>query len=682
MTADVAYLGVGTQLEWEGQPATVHRMSMGYVTLLNLEGRELAPVPMLAVVQAITSDENPPLPAPLLHGIKSRLSKWQRKQLRDDRDLFSRLDNGVSYKAHLKGRRPQKSMDPDRTTLDHRIGVVARRVAKKRKIDDESARRYIRRRLNRRPGGLATLINAKYLQPRSHKYDPRLDQLVEKYLDGLARSSTIPGTSIYLRFVADTKEDRPDIDFAGFSLRTFQRSCQEIYRRRPSLKLRAATRRSAQDRNKATHARRVATRPGELWLADTTKLNVLLWDPDARDDNDTFRPELTLLIDLATRLICGYSITTTTTGFGIGLAMASALASMVDPELFIEVDGMTLPRPFVGVPKALANFPLFPESLGTDNGRNYLSIHQVAQMERLQTDFEPARSLSPDDKAQIERTLGSSKTMFESLAQGFTSGSVDERGEDPAAEAVVTYQEFFRRLDRWITIYNFRIHSGLHLPEDPRRELSPYEMWAHLVQETGVAEVPRWNNEWLYFLPNWAGTISTDGVSFGGLMYNAPILETIKRTVPTLNGLHQFYRNPADMRRIYCFDAEGSAYEIPWAHLNEDTPVFGDYLIGRVKNHMGRLHFSQQEYNAVMIEFLRDTIRIDKVNRKARSIARPLSEELLDYNISRVRAADEGTIHKALAAPTQDSLDSIDPAPRDAPPAEDDELEQAIGELQ
>ena len=679
MSQDVAYLGIGTQVVWEGQLTTVQRQSLGLVTLVDLMGHELAPVPLIAVSQALMTDDTSPRPQPSLHGLHDRLTKKGRKALRRDRDLFCRIDHGVSYKAFRQGRKPPRALDPDRTTVDERVAIVARRVARQRKIEIESARRFITRRLKRRHGGTASLVHASYLTPSRSRHDPRLEHLVEDFLVRVANDSTRPTASLYLSFMALTKEDRPDVTVDNFSLRTFQRVCQRIYLRQPWLRQRAATRRSVLDRNKATHARRIATRPGELWLADTTKLNVMLYDPHARAESETFRPELTLLIDLATRLICGYSISTNTTGFGIGLAMASALMSMVDPELYVEVDGKTIPRPFVGVPKALANYPLFPESLGTDNGRNYLSTHQVAQMERLQTDFEPARSLSPDDKAQIERGLGSVKTMLESLTKAFTSGSVDDRGEDPAAEASVTYQEFFRRLDWWITIFNFRVHGGLTLPEEPHRELSPYEMWAHLSGPTGTAEVPKWRNEWIHFLPSWQGTISTDGVSYGGLMYNAPILEAVKQTVPTLDGTHAFYRNPADMRRIYCFDSVGGAYEIPWSRLTEETPVFGDYLIGRVREHASTYHFSTREYERVMIEFLRETIRIDRASKNVRSVARNLSEELLDFNVQRIRAADVGRIEQATAMPALASaVVDKDFAKR---PEEDDDLAAAIRSL-
>ncbi|NEL20618.1 transposase family protein, partial [Escherichia coli] len=137
-------------------------------------------------------------------------------------------------------------------------------------------------------------------------------------------------------------------------------------------------------------------------------------DPKERSGKTrTYRVTLVKIIDSATRMIVGRSISEHSSGVGVVLALADAFASMVDDRETVTVDGRVYPRPFVGMPRALTRWPIPPRRLITDNGKDFLSTFHVSQLARLGCEVEFARVRDPRAKALIERSFLSYKTEFE-----------------------------------------------------------------------------------------------------------------------------------------------------------------------------------------------------------------------------------------------------------------------------
>jgi putative transposase len=354
---------------------------------------------------------------------------------------------------------------------------------------------------------------------------------------------------------------------------------------------------------------------------DTTTVSVWVVDPLT---GETYRPELTIGLDHYTRAVAGLSLTRTTAGYGVVLCLADVLR----PKTTQLVSEWTEPgeapaqQLYVGVPTGVAWFPGFhPESVGVDNGMPFRAAYTSGEMGRIGTSYENMRALTPTDKAQVERMFKTIKEMFEALFDAFTGGSVHDKGEDPRAEAVLSGEEFERRVRQFIDLYNHRVHTGLHHERDPYTELSPYVMWAMSLEETGMLPDVTAAHAWIRFLPSVQATISASSLTARKLQYRSAALPDIQRDGRALDGtkLRVFY-DPSDLRRTYCFDGDGNLHSLRWDKLTEHTPRFGEIASNWLDKKFIEKPLTQKQFTDRLLNLIErmdaDSVLASEVRRK------------------------------------------------------------------
>lgn len=592
--SDTHWIRPGIELRWEDRQVVIRKVGAD-VVISDPDGSRQRTVPITDIAQALRGD-TAPLDSPRLHGLEQRLSPGALERLDSDTDLLHIMLTG-RHADQPDTDTPPAALDPDRWPEDVRRSRLARLLADKKRSKGASRgysvlyRSEMRRlqRVKERWTDRQTLVDKRYTRPPAARTTDAVVDALLTFMDGHALKSTRSDIALVRSFKISCAQKHPAMVLP--SDRTLRRRVAENRRGWSHLGASAKNRISELNVPEASGMTRLASRPGELVLFDTTKSNVWVKDPRT---GRTLRLDVTLAIDLATRCVVGLAITHTTTKFAIGLCLADVLrpksatlaaAWATDPDT-------PQVQPFIGRPNTCASFysaAFHPEGVVVDNGKQYVSNYVTSQMGRLGIHYEPQRSYSPTDKPQVERVFRTVKDMFESLMPGFTGGSVHERGKNPEAEELMSTSEFERRLRQCIDFYNHRTHEGLVHPKDPFARLSPFTMYNILIDEVGAIADLDYKHDWVRFLPSVAVKISRSRVQVKRLKYTNPVLRRLQGDpmVKKTGKLRVFY-DPFDLRVVWCFDAEGAIHVLRWHLLTEHTQRFDEfYTTGLVKAHSG-----------------------------------------------------------------------------------------------
>ncbi len=306
--------------------------------------------------------------------------------------------------------------------------------------------------------------------------------------------------------------------------------------------------RSIAARPAGAYGRLRATRPGEYLLLDTTPLDVFAMEPL------TLRwvgLELTIAMDLFSRAICGLRLSPVSTK---AVDAAVVLFETLHPASRRTTGAGLLP--YGGLPDAVVvdaatsefasagrggagGLPgVAAETVVVDHGKVYLSEHVLAVCERLGISVQPARPLTPTDKAAVERFF---RTLREGLLvalPGYKGPDVYSRGADPEGCAYFFTGELEQVIREWITgIYHCRPHEGLVEPQAPGLALSPAEMFEAGVAQAGCASRPIRGSCWTSCRPRGGRSSITASRSTG-------CVTTARRSTATATAL---VRTPACM---------------------------------------------------------------------------------------------------------------------------------------
>lgn len=354
--------------------------------------------------------------------------------------------------------------------------------------------------------------------------------------------------------------------------------------------------RSIANRPSGVYGRLRATRPGEYLLLDTTPLDVFAMEPLTLR---WVRLELTIAMDLFSRSICGLRLSPMSTK---AVDAAVVLFETLAPDS-VRTTGSGL-LPYGGLPEVvvvdaeracIANAPgaggsdglpgVAAETLVVDHGKIYLSEHLLAVCERLGISVQPARPLTPTDKAACERFF---RTLGEGLLvalPGYKGPDVYSRGADPEGCAYFFIDELERIIREWTaTIYHRRPHEGLVEPGAPGVELSPAEMFEAGLARAGRLRVPSHPGLVYDFLPTAWRTIQHYGVEIHGLRYNGPALTPYRNRTSPHTGLHSgkwpIRYDPDDISRVYfCDPADNVWHTLVWEHAADiDVPFSAETL--------------------------------------------------------------------------------------------------------
>jgi putative transposase len=454
-------------------------------------------------------------------------------------------------------------------------------------VTERTVRRWIQ--AYRREGEVGLLDDRK-VGVRGHTLDPRWEQACREIVSEQVRGSTRTD-SARLRLIEERLEDQYGAGAVSLPSRaTAYRHLERITRGTNTRRGSAKGRRSIADRPKGTYGRLRATRPGEYVILDTQSLDVFAMEPV------TLRwipAQVTVAQDLFTRAVLAVRVTAVSTK---AVDVAGLLYEALTPTPAPGDWPVEARWPYHGIPehlvfderepdhdqegRTLRGVPVCPpETLVVDHGKVFLSAHVIGVCTRLGVSIQPARPYQGSDKPTVERFF---KTLREDLIQylpAYKGPDVYSRGEAVEDAAFLYVHELEDVIREWLAlVYHRRRHTGLALPQWPRAELSPNEMFEIGIAKAGLLRVPR-DPDLLYdfFECRWR-TIQHYGVDVDGLRFNGPALDAYRDAPSPYGGRYAgkwpIRFNPDDVRTAY-FQDPGDLrwHRLDWEHAwGLDTP--------------------------------------------------------------------------------------------------------------
>jgi transposase InsO family protein len=343
--------------------------------------------------------------------------------------------------------------------------------------------------------------------------------------------------------------------------------------------------RSIANRPQGVYGRLRPTRPGEYLLLDTTPLDVFAMEPLTLR---WVQCELTIAMDLYARTIVGLRLSARSTkavdaavvmfeavtagstrSTGIGLLPYGGLPSVV----VVDADKTsTAPTTRRGLPGVA------PESVVVDHGKIYLSDLMLSVCTRLGASVQPARPMTPTDKAAVERFFRTLGEQLLAALPGYKGPDVYSRGKAPEEETYFFIDELEQIIREWISeIYHRRPHDGLVDPAVPGLDLSPQEMFDHGVARCGILRIPARPDLVYDFLPTAWRTIQHYGIELRGLRYDGPVLSGYRNQTSSYSGVNAgkwpLRFDPDDISKVYfCDPADHQWHVLRWEHAGE-VPV-------------------------------------------------------------------------------------------------------------
>ncbi|WP_052425183.1 DDE-type integrase/transposase/recombinase [Streptomyces fulvoviolaceus] len=311
-----------------------------------------------------------------------------------------------------------------------------------------------------------------------------------------------------------------------------------------------------------------AVAPGELVQIDSTALDVKILG----DDGQPTQVELTAAIDVHTRSIIAAVLRPKTTGQRRTRRQTRALLSTgtsvgratkaVDASLLLALCMVPAPmRPGFDAAASAARSDLpyedllevdarmehaaarpviMPETIVIDHGTVFAGQTFFDACSYLGISVRPARKRTPTDKAIVERTFGSIKSLFSQHVNSYTGRDFSRRGNEIDPDRLWTLQELDDLLQEWIVVgWQARPHEELRSPYEPNLPpLTPNQMYAASVQAAGYLPIPLGFTDYLQLLPTtWVG-VGDEGIRFKNRTYDnfKGELEEVRNTSSGLKG--------------------------------------------------------------------------------------------------------------------------------------------------
>ncbi|GAB3767443.1 Mu transposase C-terminal domain-containing protein [Microlunatus parietis] len=578
MSARTAVVGVGTRLSWDGDWFTVMGVEAERLRLRGARGQmvtvhtaSLLADPSVAIVGA-ESD-----PAPALGPVLENLTEAQEAQLTDRlahiHEVLTGYRSGDAEDAALGEPRPE--YDPARPLMQ-RYETKAAEMG----VGLRSVKRWVSAFRELGPAGLLDQRAAKTADPLAGVDERWLEMcrtVLAEHTDAARPTQTLVLQRISQRLAAEHGE--------GVVPEPSQRRARtvlgELTRGSNAFTGSTKGKRSIAARPEGAYGRLRATRPGEYLLLDTTTLDVFAMEPITLK---WVRCELTIAMDLYSRSITGLRLSPMSTK---SVDAALVLFESLRPDTRLTTSGGLLP--YAGLPdqvivageeRQTGLAGVAAETIVVDHGKIYLSNHLLSVCSRLGISVQPARPLTPTDKAAVERFFRTVREQLLEALPGYTGPDVHSRGKDPAGCAYFFIDELESIIREWVgSIYHHRPHAGLADAQVPGLELSPAEMFAHGMTRTGRLRVPASPDLVFDFLPVAWRTIQHYGIELNGLRYNGPALTRYRNRTSNFAGAHAgkwpVRYDTDDISKVYFQDpADQSWHALEWEHATAVAAPF------------------------------------------------------------------------------------------------------------
>lgn len=241
--------------------------------------------------------------------------------------------------------------------------------------------------------------------------------------------------------------------------------------------------------------------PGEVYEVDAHKFDLIVID--SQYGYVLGRLWVTVVIDRCTRMIVGFHVHIEPP---CSLTVAAALRNAIATKEYVQRRWPDLTHPWVtwGMPTMVV----------FDNGLENKATFLQEAADELGFTIHYAETLTPEEKAYIERFFGTVEAQFVPMLPGGTGRNPQARGDyDAEAMACVTLEDVDEFFHRWIiTVYNRGWHEGI-------RDI-PERLWLEKTAIWGVepfSDVERID----VLLGNYAERVpSANGIHLLGLRYN------------------------------------------------------------------------------------------------------------------------------------------------------------------
>jgi transposase InsO family protein len=574
-----AILAVGLRLRHDGETYTVTALSGTDVTLRCARGRSICIGARALLADPSTDLLLPQPPAEdglgaLLSGLTAPEAAELRDRLGHVQEMLTGFRSGAADTA-LPGE-PRADFHPGRP-LTERYEAKAQELG----LGVATIRRWAGRFRNDGPAGL--------LDGRGQRSADLLVGIDQRWLDACAAvlnehtDASRPSRQLVLERVEARLALGDGQAVPRPSGRGARRALTELSRGTNAFVGSTKAKRSIANRPAGVYGRLRATRPGEYLLLDTTRLDVFAMEPlTLRWVN----LELTIALDLYSRCIAGLRLSPVSTK-AVDAALILYEAIKPDSQALTGCGVM----PYAGVPSVVLvdadrldgdrdkGLPaVAPETLVVDHGKIYLSEHLLAVCARLGISIQPARPLTPTDKAPVERFFRTLTEQLLAALPGYKGPDIYSRGKSPEAECYFFVDELERIMREWVaTVYHHRPHDGLVDPKVPGLHYSPAEMFDQGVARAGRLRIPARADLVYDFLPVAWRTIQHYGVEVNSLRYNAEALTPHRnRTSPYTGanaGKWPLRFDPDDVSRLYFQDPDDNSWHtLLWEHA-QDVPV-------------------------------------------------------------------------------------------------------------
>jgi putative transposase len=345
----------------------------------------------------------------------------------------------------------------------------------------------------------------------------------------------------------------------------------------------AVTRRQTANRPQQMFTPSFAARPGEQVQIDSTPIDVLV----LLDNGMAVRADLTIAVDVATRTICAAVLRPVGTK---AVDAALLLAKMLVPEPMrpgwaesLRMSQSVLPyERLLGIDArmelAAARPVVVPDTIVIDGGKVFVSDTFTRACERLGISVQLARPRTPTDKPIVEATFGSINTLFCQHVAGYVGPNPTQRGGD--VSGAWTLPKLQDLLDEWLLAgWQPRQHDALRDPLQPRRALSPNEMYAALVASAGYLPLTLTGEDYLELLPVEWRQINAYGITINYRTYDCPELGPFRLQhsgVTAKRGLWEVHHDPYDASRVFVRTPDGWV-TAPWTHLPMIAAPFAEF---------------------------------------------------------------------------------------------------------
>jgi len=576
-------LRVGEWVRFDGDEHQVVALAGTSVRLRSRDG--VAKVVLLAFLLAAADfellDEQQAVPAveplglleTLPHEVLERARRWERHLVE--------VVTGRAPEAP-EGAGPRPGYDPAASTLKDRDAAKA--VELSAAGQPTSARTVTRMRLRYAEQGLWGLVDQRYTRGSDPvgRADERLVTAIRAELDAQTHAST--GTRGRLmrrvRTALDAEHGPGVVPIPGRS--AFYELVGVLAGGRHSFGA-ATTRRSLANRPVAPFTPTFATRPGELVQIDSTPLDVMV----LLDSGVPGRPELTMVVDVATRTIAAAVLRPAGTK-AVDAALLLARTLVPEPmrpgwSAALRMSASWLPHTRLldidaRLETAAAKPVIVPETIVIDHGRVFVSEVFTRACDRLGISVQPARKGTPTDKPLVERQFSSIASLFCQHVAGYTGGNVTRRGDRITDEPLWSLPELQDLLDEWIVAgWQHRPHDGLRDPHAPRRAFSPNDAYAAMVTVSGYLPLTLSRTDYLELLPVHWRHVNEYGITIDHRTYDDDALPHGERsTVAEQGGRWEVHYDPYDLSHVYVRTPAGWI-TAAWTHLPMVSAPFADF---------------------------------------------------------------------------------------------------------